>query len=129
MMTERLKAICISPDTAIRGAMDVIGQAVLAGAPTGIALVVAPDESLLGILTDGDIRRGLLRGASLDDPVERIMVRDPVTLPSSLSPTELLAQVRDEARKRTRLREQKVDKLILVDDAGRVADIVSFYDL
>lgn len=129
MMPDRLKAICISPEVTIRGAMDVIGNAVLAGAPTGIALVIAPDERLLGILTDGDIRRGLLRGAGLDDPVEGIMVRDPVTLSSSLSPTELLARVRDEARKRSRLREHKVDKLILVEETGRVADIVSFYDL
>jgi len=129
MMTERIKAISIDLSMTIRAAMDVISNAVLVGAPTGMVLVVAPDENLLGIVTDGDIRRGLLRGVSLDDSVEAIMVRDPVTLPASLTPTELLAKVKEEARKRTRLREHKVDKLILVDEDGKVSDIVSFYDL
>jgi len=128
MMPERLKAISVGPETTIRRAMDIIGNAVLADAPTGIVLVVDPADHLVGITTDGDIRRGLLRGATLDDPVEKIMVRDPVVLPAGLTPSELLSRVQDEARKRSRLRQKKVDKLILVDD-GTVTDIVSFYDL
>ncbi|KZR85007.1 D-glycero-alpha-D-manno-heptose 1-phosphate guanylyltransferase [Synechococcus sp. MIT S9504] len=38
-----------------------------------IALVVDDDQRLLGTLTDGDIRRGLLHGASLDSPVHQLM--------------------------------------------------------
>jgi nucleotide sugar dehydrogenase len=129
MMSQRLKSISVQPSVTIRSAMDVISNAVMVGAPTGIVLVVDDDERLLGIMTDGDVRRGLLRGASLDDTVESIMVRDPVTLSSSLTPTELVEKIKDEAGKRKRLRESKVDKLILLGDDGRVDDIVSFYDL
>lgn len=38
--------------------------------------VVNPDGKLLGTLTDGDIRRGLLAGAALSDPVDTIAHRD-----------------------------------------------------
>ncbi|MDE5726286.1 MAG: NTP transferase domain-containing protein [Duncaniella sp.] len=39
-------------------------------------LVTAPDGSMAGTLTDGDVRRALLRGLSLTSPVEMAMKRD-----------------------------------------------------
>ena len=38
-----------------------------------IVLVVDGDERLLGVLTDGDIRRSLLKGETLDSPVVKFM--------------------------------------------------------
>ena len=40
-----------------------------------IALVVDEQQRLIGTLTDGDIRRGLLNGATLASPVEQLMNR------------------------------------------------------
>jgi len=53
--------------------------------------VVDDEKKLVGTITDGDIRRGLLRGESLDAPVERIMSRDFHSLSSSASEQEALA--------------------------------------
>lgn len=39
-------------------------------------LVVDEDQKLVGTLTDGDIRRGLISGAELSDPVSTIMHKD-----------------------------------------------------
>jgi CBS domain-containing protein len=36
-----------------------------------IALIVAPDGVLVGTITDGDIRRALLRGLTLRGPLSR----------------------------------------------------------
>lgn len=46
-----------------------------------IALVVSADGTLLGTITDGDIRRGLLRGLDLSSSVEAIIYRDPLVVP------------------------------------------------
>lgn len=47
----------------------------------GAASVVSKDGHLLGIVTDGDIRRGLAKGHEfLDYPVSRIMTRTPKTI-------------------------------------------------
>jgi len=50
-----------------------------------IVLAVAPDDRLVGTLTDGDIRRGLLRGLTLDDAIEPLVFRDPVVAPPQLT--------------------------------------------
>lgn len=49
-----------------------------------IVLVVAADGTLLGTLTDGDLRRGLLRGCGLGSPIESMVVRNPMVVPPEL---------------------------------------------
>lgn len=44
-----------------------------------IALVVDPAHRLLGTVTDGDVRRAILHGISLNQPVSSIMNRQPKT--------------------------------------------------
>ena len=59
--------------------------AVIDRAELQIALVVSSERQLLGTVTDGDVRRGLLRGLGLDARVREIMTRDPITVTPSLS--------------------------------------------
>ena len=58
----------ISPDLKIISALRIIDQ----GAAQ-IALVVDDQRRLIGTLTDGDIRRGLLQGKTLDATAEQLM--------------------------------------------------------
>ncbi|MEN3043908.1 MAG: NAD-dependent epimerase/dehydratase family protein [Candidatus Hydrothermales bacterium] len=44
----------------------------------GLAFVVDSKKRLKGIVSDGDIRRALLRGASLGDKIEKIMNKRPI---------------------------------------------------
>lgn len=50
-----------------------------------IALVISPDELLIGTLTDGDIRRGLLRGLDMNSPLSSIIKREPLVVPPEMS--------------------------------------------
>ena len=49
-----------------------------------ISLVVSIDGKLLGTVTDGDIRRGLLRGLGLESPIESIVHLSPLVAPPQL---------------------------------------------
>jgi dTDP-glucose pyrophosphorylase len=46
-----------------------------------IVIVVAEDGRLLGTLTDGDIRRGLLRGLEMSSTIESIIHHEPLVVP------------------------------------------------
>jgi dTDP-glucose pyrophosphorylase len=50
-----------------------------------IVLMVASDGVLLGTITDGDIRRGLLRGLDLNSSAHEIMHREPLVVPPQLN--------------------------------------------
>jgi dTDP-glucose pyrophosphorylase len=78
-----------------------------------IALVVDADRRLLGTVTDGDVRRGLLRGVRLDEPVKRVM---------NSSPRTFLVG-RDHAAAMKALRDLGIHRVPLVDDDGRVVGL------
>lgn len=84
-----------------------------------IALVVSPEGVLLGTLTDGDIRRGLLRGLGLSSPIESIIHRDPLVVPPLL-PRDTVMHL---------MRANKVQQLPVVDEERRVMGLHLWDDL
>ena len=66
------KDILLNPTSTIKEALEVIDNGAIR-----IALVVDENNKLLGTLTDGDIRRGLLKNLSLKDSIETIIFKNP----------------------------------------------------
>ena len=79
------------PDASIEEAIRIIDK----GAAQ-IALVVDADLRLLGTLTDGDIRRGLLRGENLESLVEMVMHREFRFVREGVEEHGVLAMMRQE---------------------------------
>lgn len=59
-----------------------------------IALVVSPDGRLEGTITDGDIRRGLLRGLALASPLSSVIRLEPLVVPVAMDRTTVLQLMR-----------------------------------
>ncbi len=55
-----------------------------------IAIIVTSDRILIGTLTDGDIRRGLLQGIDMGSSIEQIINRDPLVAPPELGRASVL---------------------------------------
>lgn len=72
---EKLKKILINPQANIKQALKQMDSAA-----ERILLVADNKNLLLGTITDGDIRRWILKGESLNERVSKIMKRDPVFL-------------------------------------------------
>lgn len=68
------KSVVIKADATIRDAMRVIDETALR-----IVLVCDEKNTLLGTVTDGDIRRGLLVDCEMQDSVSRVMNTQPIT--------------------------------------------------
>jgi dTDP-glucose pyrophosphorylase/predicted transcriptional regulator len=60
-----------------------------------IALVLDDNYRLLGTISDGDFRRGMLSGLSLEDTVEKIMNKNPCTVNEGTSRLEILKLMND----------------------------------
>lgn len=98
----------VDQNATVRDAMAVLDEG-----SAQIALVVDDRQHLLGVITDGDIRRGILKGIGLNGPVSAVMRRDPTTV----SP--------DEGRPKALelMRALDVKQVPVVDDAGRVVGL------
>ena len=69
----------LSSTVAIRDAIKNLDE-------SGLKLVLAVDEygKLVGTVSDGDVRRGLLRGLNLDNPISEIMYKTPLVVPQNI---------------------------------------------
>ena len=84
-----------------------------------IALVVDDNDKLLGTLTDGDIRRGILRGLDLDSSIETIVFKEPAIAKISSTKEEILKIALS----------KKLHQIPIVDDNGIVLDLKEIEEL
>lgn len=113
-MSPAWRHILLAPDDSIRRAIEVIDE----GAKR-IALVVDAGGRLLGTVTDGDIRRGILRHVSLEAPITEVMNAQPRTLPENHLRAEALQL----------LGSAQVLQVPIVDDQGVLVGLETLTDL
>ncbi len=107
-MTDRWRDAVVPADTPLLeaiAALDATGLQIL--------LVVDDDGLLIGTVTDGDVRRGILAQRPLDGPVAAVMHRAPTTRPARVGHNEA----------RRAMRDARVRQLPLLDDDGRPAGL------
>lgn len=110
-MTKTWRNVALKPNVSVKEAM-----AVLDAGSMQIALVVEDDDHLAGTVTDGDIRRALLRGKNLDTPINEVMNANPVT-----GLAEESCQIWQRTMQRHSLRH-----LPLLDSRGCIVDLAQF---
>jgi CBS domain-containing protein len=49
------------------------------GGEPGVAVILNHNNHVLGVITDGDIRRSLLKNIEMSDSVNKIMTKKPIT--------------------------------------------------
>ncbi len=85
-MIECWKKTMLSPEATIKDALRVIDSEGLR-----VALIVDLKQKLLGVVTDGDIRRSLLKGKNLEAPLIDVMNSSPLTAPIDAEKSELIS--------------------------------------
>lgn len=103
------RAVLIAPQASLEDAMRVINDGGLR-----IAMVVDPFDKLLGIVTDGDVRRAILNRHDLTTPVERVMNRNPFIAVAKVDRT---------------LSDEYADHIPLVDEQGRVVGLETYFQI
>ena len=86
----------------------------------GMTCVVDDHGVLLGVITDGDLRRLTGRAVTLLDlTADDVMTRDPVTIPPHMLAAEAL----------NLMEQRKITSLVIVDESRRVVGVVHLHGL
>ena len=104
----------VTPDYTIKQTIEVIAKDSLQ-----VALVVNSERKLLGIVTDGDFRRGILKGIDLDAPVTKIMAKSNTTASYKEERSTLLNIMRN----------KHIRHLPLLDEQGAVIELITLFDI
>ena len=118
LRTRRQLALVASvlPDTAMNKVLYEISNKRL-----GLTTVVDENDTLLGIFTDGDLRRLIdqQQGFDVNQVVSEVMVKHPSTISKEARAVEALEK----------MNEKKINQFIVVDNANKVIGVISMHDL
>ena len=83
-MTDNWKKVLAKPESSVKEILEIISNESFR-----IAIVVDKQNNLLGTITDGDIRRAILKDKNLDSKAEEVMNKNPL----SASPTNTIQEM------------------------------------
>lgn len=109
-MKTRLNNATISTESTIRQAMESLTCSTLK-----ICMVTDSSDRVQGIITDGDVRRGLLRGLTLSDIAIKIMNRDF---------NHVINDIGYRPRAHVMAKKLNLDHVPILDTEGRIVDII-----
>ncbi|WP_339034774.1 aminotransferase class I/II-fold pyridoxal phosphate-dependent enzyme [Bradyrhizobium symbiodeficiens] len=104
-----ISGICITRQSTLRDALDMLDRSGL-----GVLLLVKDDRKFERTVTDGDLRRLLLEGASLEQTLASISERQSIVVPENRTRRDALEL----------MQKHTIDHLPVVDISGRVVDLI-----
>jgi arabinose-5-phosphate isomerase len=116
----RVKNVMHGPPLPVVAPGDTVGHslATMSDGRLGLLLVQSGNR-LVGLVTDGDLRRAMLRGGDIREVcVAEIMTRNPATISEDAPVSEAQA----------RMRTLKLKALIALDAEGRVSGVIEVFD-
>lgn len=116
MEKTKLKSLLIPTDITIKQAMQKLNT-------TGGRILFVVDESLrlLGTVTDGDIRRGIINGLGFSTTIGKIMYRDYIAVKANVPKVEDCA--------RQMMIKNKIEQVPVLNDTGEIIDIILWTDI
>jgi dTDP-glucose pyrophosphorylase len=114
MTRHELSRVSVAPEATLRDVLAVIDSSALA-----VALLVDPDQHLVGLLTDGDVRRALLGGAGLTAPARPFATATPQTVSAGSGRAKVLDL----------MRALRIAAVPEVDDQGRLVGLHTLSDV
>ncbi len=111
MMDEKTAKLCISPDCSILEAIRVLDET------HERIVLIAENERLLGVLTDSDVRKWILKSGEMTEKVTAAMTTKPVCVTQ-----------KERSRAGGLMERYGIDAIPVLDDQGMLTDLLFRYE-
>ena len=85
----------------------------------GMTVVTDDEQKVVGIFTDGDLRRVLERGLDLSVPIHEVMTTNPRQVSKTMRASDALSV----------MNEKGISQLLVMDDDDHLQSIITVHDL
>lgn len=122
-------SICCKKTNTIIDVLRIFDNSKTHNLPSGIALVVNEKGVLEGTITEGDVRRSLLKYCDLQTPIHLVMENNPITFNESLTISEILNKLPQELVKRNRRSNKYLSKIVIVNNNNEPVRVIDYHEL
>ena len=105
----------VTPETTLKDALNVMSVSNLGG------VIITDSKRIIGVFTDGDLRRQILQGCQLEVPISEVMTKDPVSVRETGRLGEVLELMEATSR--------KVYFVPVVDESGQLCGALRMHDI
>ena len=91
----------------------------MSGKGLGMTAVVDQQDNLVGIYTDGDLRRTLADSVGINTPISEIMTKNPVTVRQDVLAAELVTMMKDNS----------INSILVTDNNNKLVGALNMQDL
>ena len=91
----------------------------MTGGRLGMTVITNANNQVVGVFTDGDLRRSLARQLGLDTPISEVMSTNPKSVNPDVRASDAL----------TLMNEQKINQLLIINDDKTLAGILTLHEL
>ena len=113
MISERCKKIFVKPNFSLKEALKQMDKIALQ-----VLVVVDEENRILGIVTDGDMRRAIIKGIDFKTPIHDIMTKTPIVISYKSSKEEALRL----------MKKYEIRHIPVVDEKNKIIDIFLWKD-
>lgn len=113
-MKQQLDRYCLSENSTIKDALKIIDKNLI-----GAAFVIKTNEKVVGVITDGDIRRAFINGMNLDNKIDEIFNKD----------FKFVNNVYNKDKTKEFMLKNKIRQLPVLDENNKLIDICLLEDL
>lgn len=124
-----IKNIFCTKTSTIFDIMQIFENASEYNLPSGIALFVDEKSKLIGVITEGDVRRALLGGCNANVQAIKFMTSTPIVFSQENSITEIFEKLPIELKKRNRKSIKYLGKVILVNNDNQPVRVIDYHEL
>ncbi len=122
-MNKKLSRLLVNKTASIKNAMRVIDRGTL-----GIAFVVDKNKKLSGVVTDGEIRRAILKGINISKPIIEVANKKPIFIKGKPTTNTIADLQTIDGRVKKRMQPEGSLKIPVINEEGIIKDIVFIYD-
>jgi len=113
MISEKCKKILVKPGISLKAALKQIDKSALQ-----VLIIVDEEDKILGIVTDGDMRRAIIKGLDFKTPIQDIMTKNPITISCKSNKEEALRL----------MKKYEIRHIPVVDEKNKIIDIFLWRD-
>ena len=128
-MINKFEKYLVNKNDSIKKVLELFQYTSENSLPTGIAVVVGDNMNVIGAISEGDVRRAIISGSSINEQISNHYQSNPICLSHRLSYKEILVSLPEELSKRKRKSKKFLNNIIIVNDSGEFIKVISYNEL
>ena len=128
-MSNKFDKYLVNENDSIKKVLKVFQYTSENSLPTGIAVITDNKKEVIGVISEGDIRRAIIGGKNINDKIIDFYEKNPICINVNLSYQEILNKIPNELSIRKRKSKKFLNNIILVNDSGGFIKVISYNEL